>query len=316
MKKMKPFLMLGCMALFLAGCSRKKETEESGSGKLSVVCTATMVTDLVKRVAGERVEVTGIMGPGVDPHSYQPKLSDTLAVQEADAVFYCGLHLEGKMQDSLEALAKRKPAIIAVTDSIPKEQLLAPEEDFPGHYDPHVWGSPRLWSFTVKSVVDGLSKVDPEGAETYRAQGEAYHKELEALHQWALKRAAEVPEEQRFLVTSHDAFFYFGNAFHFEVKGLQGLSTVSEVGLKDRAQLVTMIREKGVRAIFPESSVNPKALEAVAKESGVKVSHEELFSDAMGVVGDVVTMGEESYDKGTYIGMIKHNVNTVVNALK
>ena len=281
-----------------------------------VVTSVTMVTDLVGVIGGDRVEVIGLMGPGVDPHSYKPSLPDSGLLEEADAVFYCGMHLEGKMQEGLERLAERREGIHAVASGIPSELLLEPQEEFEGHYDPHVWGDPELWTHTVDVVVKGLTEIDPEGSAIYEERGAAYKEELRALKAWAVERVAEIPPGKRLLVTSHDAFFYFGKGFGFEVRGLQGVSTVSEAALKDRSDLVKFIRARGIRTIFPESSVNPKAISAVAGEAGVAVSREELFSDAMGTPGEVVTLHGESYDKGSYLGMVKHNVNSIVDGLK
>jgi manganese/zinc/iron transport system substrate-binding protein len=203
-----------------------------------------------------------------------------------------------------------------VAAGIPSELLLEPQEEFEGHYDPHVWGDPELWVHTVDVVVQGLTEIDPEGSAIYEERGAAYKEELRALKAWAVERVAEVPPGKRLLVTSHDAFFYFGKGFGFEVRGLQGVSTVSEAALKDRSDLVKFIRARGIRTIFPESSVNPKAISAVAGEAGVAVSREELFSDAMGTPGEVVTLHGESYDKGSYLGMVMHNVNSIVDGLK
>jgi len=276
-----------------------------------------MIVDLLKEIGGDEIEVNGLMGYGVDPHSYQPRgFSDMKKMDEADGVFYLGLHLEGKMQESLEALAKRRKNVYVVSDFVEKASLLKPEEEFEDHYDPHIWGDPKVWAETVNGTVKALSEMMPEKAEVFAANGEAYQVKLKQLNDWATSRVNEIPEGQRVLVTSHDAFAYFGNAFGIEVRGLQGLSTVSEIGLKDRQQLVNFIKEKQLNMIFPESSVNPKAVEAIAKEAGVKLSKEHLFSDALGKPGDVGEVNGESYDKGTYIGMMKHNVNAVVEGLK
>jgi len=283
---------------------------------LQVVTTTTMITDMVTIIGGERVSVQGMMGPKVDPHSYQVTFKDTAALKKADLIFYSGHHLEGKMQDVLEKRAKNKGGVFAVTDAIDNEKLLKPQGQFEGYYDPHLWGNPELWANCVEIVVGALTKADPEGADGYERRAEIYYDELIALHEWAKKRTAEVPKSQRVLVTSHDAFFYFGKAFDFEVRGLQGVSTNSESGLKDRAELVQFIKDRKLRMIFPESSVNAKGIKAVAEEAGVSVSEHELFSDAMGNPGDKVTLHGETYDKGTYIGMIKHNVNTIVDGLK
>ncbi|MGB1937074.1 MAG: metal ABC transporter solute-binding protein, Zn/Mn family [Akkermansiaceae bacterium] len=285
-------------------------------GKLRVVTTTTMVTDMVKIIGGGRIGVQGLMGPGVDPHSYQITFNDTVALQQADIIFYSGLHLEGKMQDLLEKRASKQGGVFAVTDGVAENLLLKPREEFQGYYDPHVWGDPKLWQRCIEVVVNALCEADPAAADDYKTRAKAYSEQLLELHLWAERRMAEIPEEQRVLVTSHDAFLYFGEAFGIEVKGLQGVSTNSESGLKDRAELVAFIKSKQLKSIFPESSVNAKGIRAVAEEAGVRVSEHELFSDAMGQPGDLVTLHGETYDRGTYIGMIKHNVNTIVDGLK
>ncbi|WP_227021463.1 metal ABC transporter solute-binding protein, Zn/Mn family [Oceaniferula marina] len=292
------------------------EEEMPEGAVLRVVCTSTMVTDMVKVIGAERVYVYGMMGPGVDPHSYQVVSRDTLALKKADLVFYSGLHLEGKMQSSLERRAEREGDTFAVTDAIDKGKLLQPQDDFAGYHDPHVWGDPTVWADTVDVVVQALTRADPEGKDGYQTRGEAYRKELESLDRWVKRRVAELPLSQRVVVTSHDAFYYFGKAYGLEVRGLQGVSTNAESGIKDREELVAFIKQRGLKMIFPESSVNAKGIKAVASEAKVKVSEHELFSDAMGTPGDVVDLHGERYDKGTYLGMIKHNVNTIVDGLK
>ncbi len=314
---MKPYaLLLLVGALLFSACSSEDSAVFKDDSKLPVVATSQMVTDMVRVIGGERTEVYGMMGAAVDPHSYQTTFGDAVALKQAKVVFYSGLHLEGRMQEALEGRKAKGEPVFAVTDALSKEQLLQPQEDFDGYSDPHVWGDPSLWVHCIDEVVRGLIEVDAEGAEYYNKRADEYRAELVKLHQWASQRVAQVPVENRILVTSHDAFFYFGQAYGFEVRGLQGISTASAKGLKDRKELVNYIREKKLKMIFPESSVNPKDIEAAAKEAGVKISEHELFSDAMGEDGDVVELHGESYDKGTYIGMIKHNVNSIVDGLK
>ncbi len=305
-------ILIGGLAYLLKREGDKVTDGSPDSAVLHVVTTSTMVTDMVKIIGGERVYVHGLMAPGVDPHSYTVNYDATAALKKADLVFYSGLHLEGKIQESLE----KKENAYAVTDSIPKEKLLKPQAEFQGYYDPHVWGDPSVWAHCLDTVVEQLSKADPEGADEYELRADMYYDELMALHEWAKKRISEIPQSQRVLVTSHDAFFYFGKAFDIEVRGLQGISTSSKAGLKDRAELVEFIKERKLKMIFPETSVNAKGIKAVAEEAGVKLCEHELFSDAMGKVGDTVELHGERYDKGTYIGMIKHNVNTIVDGLK
>lgn len=283
---------------------------EAAARPLRVVTTTSMVTDLVRQVAGEHAVVDGLMGPGVDPHLYKPTAGDVLKLQRAELVFYSGLVLEGKMTDVFTKLARTKRQVYAVTEAIPVEQLLQPAE-FAGHYDPHVWFDVRLWRACVATVVEGLGAADPERQEEYARRGAALEARLDELHAWALAKAAELPEERRILVTSHDAYNYFGRAYGFTVVGLQGISTATEAGLADVARLADFIRLKEVKAIFVESSVSPATIQRVAADSGVRIGGE-LFSDAMGTPGQI----EHGYDLGTYEGMVKHNLNTIVGALR
>jgi manganese/zinc/iron transport system substrate-binding protein len=298
---------------WLGGCSPESG---GGSGKPVVVATTTMVADLAREIGGDRVEVKGLMGPGVDPHNYVPKLADTRLLEKADVVLYSGLHLEGKFQSTLEAMVKRGGNVVAVSDGVPAEQLLAPQEGFEGTKDPHFWGDPRLWALAVGPVVDALAKADPAGKAEYVERGESYRKALLELDGWAREEVGKVAEEKRVLVTSHDAFFYFGRAYGFQVKGLQGVSTAAEAGVKDRAELVKYLRELGVRTVFSETSINAKGIEAVAAEAGVKVSGSSLYSDALGKPGDVGEAGGVRFDRGTYLGMVRHNVNAIVEGLE
>lgn len=304
---------MAMLGLALAACSSK---DGEKSGKPVVATTTTMVTDLAKRIGGDRVEVRGLMGPGVDPHNYVPKLADTSLLEKADVVLYSGLHLEGRFQESLEAMTKRGKNVVAVTDGIPADKLLSPQEDFMGTKDPHFWGDPGLWADAISPAVEALSKADPAGAEEYKKRGEEYRKEVMELTAWVKEQISTIPEKQRVLVTSHDAFFYFGRAFGMDVRGLQGVSTAAEAGLKDRANLVSFLRERGVKTVFSETSINQKGIAAVASEAGVKISGDALYSDALGAPGDVETVDGVTYDKGTYTGMIRHNVNSIVKGLR
>lgn len=278
--------------------------------KIRVTATVTMVNDLVQRVGGDRVEVQGLMGPGVDPHLYKATASDVIKLQQADVIFYSGLLLEGKMQDLFAKMARTKKHVYPVTEAIPPERLLEPPE-FAGHYDPHVWFEVPIWELCVETVVKGLTEFDPEGKDHYEKRGREVHAQLQELHHWALNRSAELPKEKRILVTSHDAYNYFGRAYGFQVVGLQGISTVTEAGLADMAKLVDFIKEKKIKAIFVESSVPHNTIERISKDAGVRIGGE-LFSDAMGTPGQI----ENGYDLGTYEGMIKHNLNTIVEGLK
>jgi len=282
----------------------------SAAAPLKVVATTGMVADLVRQTGGDRVEVHQLMGPGVDPHLYKPTAGDASRLAKADAIFYQGLNLEGRMANLLERLAGQGRKVYAVSASVPRDRLLTPEE-FAEHYDPHIWFDAALWATTVPAVVAGLSEADPDGAGLYRANGEALVASLLALDDWCRGRAAELPEEHRTLVTSHDAYNYFGRAYGFRVIGLQGVSTVSETSLADMASLTDFIKAQQVPAIFVETSVNPAGLERVSRDAGVRIGGE-LFSDALGEPGEVLA----GHDTGTYDGMMRYNMTTIVKALR
>ncbi|MFP6899971.1 MAG: zinc ABC transporter substrate-binding protein [Opitutales bacterium] len=280
-----------------------------------MVTTTTHVTDMVRSVAGDRVELVALMGPRVDPHLYKPSARDAAALAKADLVFYCGLMLEGRMADLFSKAARSGIKAYAVTEKVPREKLLEPEE-FEGHWDPHVWFDPEIWASCIEVVREALVKADAEGSELYNRNAEALRTEYLAIPDWAKGRLAEIPEDSPKLITSHDAFNYFGRAFGFEVVAVQGVSTATEAGLADRAEMVDYVKEHGIKAIFIESSINPAIIEAIAKESGARVGGE-LFSDAMGDPGKMEKGPDgEEYDVGTWVGMMKHNLNVIVEGLK
>lgn len=276
--------------------------------KLNVVATTGMIADAVQQVGGDRVNVKALMGPGVDPHVYRQTRSDIAALVNADAVFWHGLYLEAQLEGFLADLARRKP-VVALAESLPKDSLHASGE-YEGRYDPHVWMNPRLWKVIVTTARDELIKLDPEGKAAFEANAARHQAEIDALAEYADKVFATVPETSRVLVTVHDAFEYFGKAYDYEVLGIQGMSTESETGLKRINDLVNVLVDRKIGAIFVESSVsdrNVKALIEGAAAKGHKVAiGGELFSDAMGAPG--------TYD-GTYIGMIDHNTTVITRAL-
>ena len=302
------------IVILILGLVATAELNQVYAKKINVVTTSTMVTDMVKAVGGTRVNVVGLMGPGVDPHLYKPASGDVVKLQRAKVIFYSGLMLEGRMSDLFFRMSRAGKKVYAVTESIPEKDRLEPPE-FDGHWDPHIWGNPSLWSKCVSTVVKGLSDVDPDGKNYYTNQGTIVEKSYNDVHKWGLKRISTLPKKQRTLVTSHDAFNYFGKAFGFQVVAVQGLSTVTEAGLADIAKMVDFIQEKKLKAIFIESSVNPAAIQRISKDANVKIGGE-LFSDACGNPGDMHESQGEKYDVGTFVGMVKHNINTIVNALK
>ncbi|MCA9778928.1 MAG: zinc ABC transporter substrate-binding protein [Candidatus Eremiobacteraeota bacterium] len=302
------FILLLFSAL-MTGCSKETPNpEDSGPKRIQIVATTGMVADIVRNVAGDKAEVTGIIGEGVDPHLYKPTRADVARLTEADVVFYSGLLLEGKMSEVLENLAKGKP-VHAVTSLVDKEYLLEPPE-FEGHPDPHMWMDVQGWIKAVEAVQLAMQEYDPENKDLYQENARAYQEKLQALDQYARDRFSTIPESSRVMVTAHDAFNYLGRAYDLEVIGIQGISTESEAGLGDLNKLVDLIVQRKIGAVFVETSVadkNVKALIEGARARGheVKVGGE-LFSDAMGAAG--------TYE-GTYIGMIDHNVTTIVRAL-
>ena len=279
------------------------------AAELKVVATTGMVADLVRRTGGERVEVRQLMGPGVDPHLYKPTASDASRLAKAGAIFYNGLNLEGRLGDLFARLAGQGVKVYAVSESVPAGRLLSPANSA-GFHDPHIWLDASLWAEAVPAVVAGLSEADPEGAPVYRANGEKLAAELRVLDAWCREQAEMVPEGQRILVTSHDAFNYFGRAYGFQVIALQGISTVSETSLSDMAGLADFLRERKVPAIFVETSVNPAGLQRVAQDAGARIGGE-LFSDALGEPGQMAG----GYDVGTYEGMMRYNLATIVAGL-
>ena len=296
------------LAACLAACAEGNATT-ARSGKVRVVATTGMVADLAKKVGGDLVEVEALMGPGIDPHLFKADLSDLARLKEADLILYNGLGLEGKMGDTFVMMARQGRQVVAITEDLPRDRLLEPEE-LEGHYDPHIWFDVALWAATLPTVAAALGRVDPANEEAYTQRANAFAAELRALDDEARKALATVPKQRRVLLTSHDAFRYFGRAYDLEVHGLQGISTVQDAGVKDIQDMAAMISERGIKAVFVETSVNPRAIEAVqqavrSKGGAVEIGGE-LFSDAMGDHPPV----------DTYIGMVRSNVETVVNALK
>lgn len=303
-----------CVATLLlpliAGCgaANSNDAPQRPAGTYSILCTTGMVSDIVRQVAGARATVTSLMGEGVDPHLYVPTRSDIVRLRDADVVFYNGLLLEGQMQQTFKKLASQKP-VFGVTEDIPQNELRTPAE-FEGHPDPHVWMDVSLWSRAVETVASRLAEYDPEHADEYRANAAAYREKLDALEEYARKSIASIPEPQRYLVTAHDAFGYFSDAYGIRVESVQGITTESEPGVNDINRLVDLLVTKKLPAIFVETSVNSANLEAVisgARSRGWEVrTGGTLFSDAM---------GKEGTYEGTYIGMMDHNITTITRAL-
>ncbi len=294
--------------IFFASC--KSDEKKDGSSKLKVVTTTTMLTDLVERIGGDSIQVQGLMGSGVDPHLYKASEGDVSKLFNADIVFYMGLHLEGKLVEVFEKMEKGNANTVAVGEVLPKDELIG-SEYFASNYDPHVWFNIGFWKQIATHTMEELQKADPSNANFFEENTQKYIAELEALELQLKKTIETLPKEQRILVTAHDAFNYFGAAFGFEVVGLQGLSTATEAGVQDVQELAKFIISREVKAIFVESSVPKRTIEAL--QASVKSKGHEvtiggtLYSDALGNKGTV---------EGTYIGMFQYNVETIVNALR
>lgn len=301
-------LALALLGLTACGPVETPRSRVLDGDTIRVVTTIGMITDAVERVGGERVEVEGLMGPGIDPHLYKASEGDLRRLERADVVFYGGLHLEAKMADVLERIGDRR-ATHAVTDGIPRGELLRPAA-FQGQFDPHVWFDVRLWMRAVEEVRDTLAELDPAHAVLYRRNAASYLEELRDLDAYVAEQARRLPEARRVIITAHDAFAYFGRRYGFDVRGLQGISTAAEAGAGDVQSLARFIAERRIPAVFVESSVSPRTIQAVreaVRSRGFDVEiGEPLFSDAMGNPGT---------PEGTYVGMVRHNVDAIVEGL-
>jgi len=313
----RSLIFLTLLTPILAGCTdptasqgtdSRVSTVDPGS-PIAVTATVGMVADLVRGVGGDRVIVNQVCGAGVDPHLYKATRDDVQAMMNADMIFYCGLMLEGKMTDTLIKMARGKP-VVSLTEKLDEATLLEPE-DFAGHYDPHVWMDVAAWSQCVDVIADELSTVDPPSEPAYRERATALQQKLAELDEYGKRVIATIPEGRRVLLTSHDAFNYFGRAYGLDVMGVQGISTESEAGLQRINELVDLLVDKQVKSVFVESSVPRKNIDSLVEGAAsrghvVAVGEKELFSDAMGAKG--------SYE-GTYIGMLDHNITLVARGL-
>ena len=280
----------------------------SAEEKLDVVATTGMIADAANEIGGDLVDVRVLMGAGVDPHAYRQTRTDIVAMAGADLVLWNGLFLEAQMEDFLRELAEER-AVVAVAETVP-DNLLIGSEEYDGRFDPHLWMNPNLWARVVVNVRDALIEVAPDDAETFRANADGYLATIGDLARYKTGVLSSVPAESRILLTSHDAFNYFGNAYGFEVVGIQGISTESEAGLQRISELVDLLIERDIRAVFVETSVSDRNIRALV-EGAAAEGHEvviggELFSDAMGAPG--------TYE-GTYVGMIDSNATIIARAL-
>ncbi len=283
----------------------------SGNARPVIVTTTTMVTDLVRSLAGDDFTVQPLMGPGVDPHLYKPGQEDIQHLQKADVIVFSGFHLEGKMSEILERLAGQGRRVYALAGALSAEDTITAE----GQPDPHIWGDASLWNKCLAHCAQKLSAAYPDKAAAIGARAAAAALQLTETHARLQAAAASLPREQRVLVTSHDAFRYFGRAYGFEVIGVQGISTASEAALADMARIIDLVKQRGVKAIFVETSVAKATIERISKDTGAKIGGE-LYSDALGTPGELRDAGGRQVDPGTVAGMLESNMHTVVEALK
>lgn len=306
--KLINYTIIAFIAVLFFACKGKAKKGENA--KLEVVTTTSMITDLLRNIGGDSINIKGLMGSGIDPHLYKASEGDVNKLFNADVVFYNGLHLEGKLVEVFEKMESTNKKTVAVAEVLNKDGLIG-SEYFASNYDPHIWFNVGFWKQIAEFVSSELQKIDVKNADYYAANSKEYIADLDALENQLKAKIDELPAEKRILVTAHDAFNYFGQRFGFEVVGLQGLSTATEAGVQDVQKLAKFIIEKDVKAIFVESSVPKRTIEALQASVRSK-GHEvaiggTLYSDALGNAGTV---------EGTYLGMFKYNVETIVNALK
>lgn len=307
--------LLSCLIAALLVLPACRETPGDGSpppepsNGLRVVATTAMIADPAREIAGPHAAVTALMGEGVDPHLFKPARSDMASLLEAGLVLANGHRLEGRMDDAFQRVAAQGTPVVRVAEAVAAE-LLIDDPEYPGQADPHLWMDPLAWLEVTEIITQALVDADPANAEFYRANAAAYQQRLRALHDWAERAVATIPESQRVLVTAHDAFNYFARRYNIEVHAIQGLSTESEAGVRDIENLVALLVDRGIPAVFTESSVsdrNIRALIAGAQARGHTVTlGGSLYSDAM---------GPADTKEGTYLGMIEHNIRTLVTAL-
>lgn len=305
---MKKILGILAVLCFMVACGAKTvDNKGQSSKKIKVTTTTTMLKDLIKHIGGDKVEVEGLMGEGVDPHLYNASAGDLEKLSKADLIVYGGLHLEGKMGEVFDKLSKEKD-MLNVGDKLPKEKIHMVEGDTP---DPHVWFDTNLWRIEAQAVTEKLSQIDSANADFYKENLAKYEKELDELTAYIMDKFKEIPEKSRVLVTAHDAFGYFGEQFGLEVKAIQGVSTDSETGTKNISDLANFIVERNIKAIFVESSVPKKSIEALqeaVKSRGKEVKiGGELYSDSL---------GDKEHNTETYVKTVKANADTIANALK
>lgn len=299
--------VMGIISIILFLCQQSQHIVYK-KNKFIVVATTSMLADAVRTIVGDKMTVYGLMGCGIDPHVYRARESDVHKLASADLVVYNGLHLEGKMGQVLEGM-NHFTQVVNASDGIDKKNLRM--ADFDGLYDPHMWFDVKLWIAAVRFIQDAIMQLDHKRSHIYKKNGDEYIHRLELLDTYIKKQVEKVDVHNRILVTAHDAFGYFGQAYGFEVVGLQGLSTDADISTRDVQLLADYIVHKRIPTIFVESSIPDRSLmavqQAVAAQGWQVTLGDELYSDAL---------GDEESGAATYITMVKHNVDVIVDALK
>ncbi len=313
MHRNRTILLIPILLLtLLTACGAATTTPDTGQQRLNVVATTGQIADTVANVGGDQIKLTTLLGPGIDPHAYVPTEGNMTTLQNAQIIFYNGLHLEARMDRVLQQIAQNSNVtVVAVAETLPELSLLSWEPEAGMPHDPHVWNDVRLWIQVTEIIRDTLVTADPAHAEIYAANAATYIEQLQTLHNDIQAAVSQIPQERRVLVTAHDAFGYFGRAYGFAVEAVQGISTETEASTADIQALANLVVKRQVPAIFIETTISPRTIEAV--QAAVRAAgHEvtlggELFSDAI---------GEPGTPAGTYIGMMRHNTDTIVAALQ
>lgn len=308
---MRALLLTTALTMLLAACGAQGAPGRTAGGPLKVVSTTGQIGDAMRYIAGEHIEHSTLLGPGIDPHTYVATEGDLRTFQQADVIFYNGLHLEAQLERVLEQIGERSATrVVALGDTLDEARLLSwqPEAGYP--HDPHVWNDVQLWKGVVEAIRDTMVEVDPANAESYTTNAQAYLNQLDELDSYIKAQANSLPPERRVIVTAHDAFNYFGRAYGFDVEAVQGISTATEASTADIQALAQIVIERQVPAIFVESTISPRTIEAVqaaVRAAGMEVKvGGQLYSDALGAPDSAA---------GTYIGMMRSNIDTIVAAL-
>ena len=316
--------MLFFCSFLLGGCGGENrhnagsESSNSSNKKIRLVVTTTQLYDLAQRLTGDHFSVTSLMGPGVDPHIYKPSSRDILALSKANLVVFHGMQLEGRLAEALSHSEENGISTFNATANLPNKEIIYSNSGHneQQHPDPHVWFDPKIWSLIVNEFTRRLIRCNPSEQKQFESRANQILDSISKIEEWGINEIKKIPKDQRTLITSHDAFQYLGRAMGLQVIALQGISTTAEAGLADRANLVDLIQDHNIPAIFIESSVNPTAIQEIAKECNVEVGGE-LFSDALGSNNQFVTGPNGiQYSVATWEGMMVHNINTIVKALR